>query len=167
LATLNHCGCAAADAEREDVMLKGFMHDIALAMQARSGVTPGLFVGFAIIGLAALTAFAFLCVAGYQGLALQIGSVFAGLAMAGIFIVIALVTLMVCTMMRRRARERAILERAARAHAPSWLLDPKILATAIQVGRAIGWQRLVPVALLGLMAAQWTREHRAHREERA
>jgi hypothetical protein len=141
-------------------MLKGFMRDMMLALQARSGVTPGLFVGFAIIALAALTAFVFLCVAGYQWLALQIGIVFAGLAMAGVFILIALITVLVCAAIRRQARERAILERAARAHAPSWLLDPKLLATAVQVGRAVGWQRLVPVALLGFMAAQWAREYR-------
>jgi hypothetical protein len=66
---------------------------------------------------------------------------------------------------RRQARERAILERAARAHAPSWLLDPKILATAVQVGRSLGWQRAIPLALVGIMVAQWTREHRAQSGE--
>jgi len=32
--------------------------------------------------------------------------------------------------------------------------------------RALGWQRLVPIALLGFMAAQWAREHHGHSEER-
>jgi hypothetical protein len=148
--------------DREDVMRKGWMHDIALAVQARSGATPGLFVGFAIVALAGLTAFAFLCVAGYDWLALQIGGIFAALTMAGVFVLIALIALALCALARRRARERAILERAARARAPSWLLDPKILATAVQVGRALGWQRLVPMALLGVMAAQWARDYREH-----
>jgi Na+/proline symporter len=147
-------------------MLKSFLHDIALAVQAKSGVTPNLLVTLAIVAFAGLTAFAFLCVAGFEWLALQIGSVFAGLVMAGIFVLIALLGLLVCALQRRRARERAILERAARAHAPSWLLDPKILATAVQVGRTLGWQRIVPVALLGFMAAQWTREYRAHGRDR-
>src|SRR4029077_17315273 len=66
-----------------------------------------------------------------------------------------------------RAAERAILERAARAHAPSWLLDPKILATAVQVGRSLGWQRAIPLALVAIMAAQWAREHRAQSQEPA
>jgi hypothetical protein len=26
----------------------------------------------------------------------------------------------------------------------------------------LGWQRIVPVALLGFMVAQWAREHREH-----
>jgi hypothetical protein len=68
---------------------------------------------------------------------------------------------------RRRARERAILERAARAHAPSWLLDPRILATAVQIGREFGWQRIIPVALVGFMAAQWARDRRQQSQEPA
>jgi hypothetical protein len=143
-------------------MLKSWMHDIALAVQARSGATAGLFAGIAIVALAALTAFAFLCVAAYDWLSLQMSSVLAALVMAGVFVLIALIALAVCALARRRARERAILERAARARTPSWLLDPKILATAVQVGRALGWQRLVPMALLGVMAAQWARDYREH-----
>src|SRR5208283_1019612 len=142
-------------------MLKSWMHDITLALQARSGVTPGLFVWLAIMAIASLTAFVFLCVAGYHRLALELGNVFAGLVMAGIFVLIALIGAIVAAMSRRSARERAILARAARAHASSaWLLDPKILSVAMQAGRSLGWQRLVPIALLAFMAAQWVREHR-------
>ena len=62
-------------------------------------------------------------------------------------------------------RQRAIVERAAQANAPSYLLDPKILGAALQAGRALGWQRIVPIVLLGFMAAQWTRERREARHE--
>ena len=147
-------------------MLKSWMRDITLALQARSGATPGLFVWFAIVAAACVTAFVFLCVAGYDRLALEMGNVFAGLVMAGIFVLIAVIGAIVAAMSRRRARERAILERAARAQAPSaWLLDPKILGVALQAGRSLGWQRLVPIALLAFMAAQWAREHRERRPE--
>jgi hypothetical protein len=149
-------------------MLKNWMHDLVLMVQARSGVTAAYIAWLAIIMLAVLTAFIFVCVAAYDWLSLQLSSVYAGLIMAAIFILIALIGLIVCAMIRRRARERAILARAARAHAPSWLLDPKLLATALQVGRAVGWQRILPVAVLGFMAAQWAREYRQHgSEERA
>ena len=50
-------------------------------------------------------------------------------------------------LVRRRVRERTILARAAKMHTPAWLLDPRILATAVEAGRSIGWQRIVPVAL--------------------
>jgi hypothetical protein len=142
-------------------MLKSWMHDITLAIQARSGVTSSLLVWLAVIAVALLTAFVFLCVAGYDWLAVELGNIVAGLVMAGIFVLIAVIGAIVFAVSRRRARERAILERAARAHAPSaWLLDPKILGVAVQAGRTLGWQRLVPIALLAFMAAQWAREHR-------
>jgi hypothetical protein len=143
-------------------MLKSWMRDIALAIQARSGTTPAVVVWIAIVAFAALTTFVFLCVAAYDWLALQAGSIIAGLIMAGVFLLIALTGLIVCAVLRKRAKERAILERAAKAHAPSWLLDPRIMSAAVQIGREIGWQRIVPVALLGFMAAQWTRERRSH-----
>jgi MFS family permease len=137
-------------------MLKSWMRDITLLLQARSGVTPALFVCVAIVGLALLTAFAFLCVAGYVWASLQLGAVFAGLAMAGVFLLIAVIGAIVFAVARRRAKERAIVERAARAQtSASWLLDPKILGIAMQAGRTIGWQRLIPIALLGFVAAQW------------
>ncbi len=142
-------------------MLKGVTREIGLAVQARTGATPALLVWIAVIALATLTAFAFLCVAGYDWFAVQFGGVFAALLMTGIFALIAVIAAMICVLVRRRARERAILERAARAHASSWLLDPKIFAIAMQLGRTIGWQRVIPVALLGFMAAQWAREYRA------
>jgi uncharacterized membrane protein len=148
-------------------MLKSFMHDMVLSVQTRTGITTTFIAWLCVVGLAAITAFAFLCVAGYDWLSLQMGGVYAGLIMAGIFALIAVIGIIACSLVRRRARERAILERAARAHAPSWLLDPKILATAVQIGRQFGWQRIIPVALLGFMAAQWAREYREHRQEPA
>jgi uncharacterized membrane protein len=143
-------------------MIKGLMRELTLAIQARSGATPALLVWMAVIALASLAAFAFLCVAGYDWLALQFGGIFAALIMAGIFVLVAIIAAIISAMARQRAKERAILERAARARAGSFLLDPKFLALAVQVGRSIGWQRLLPVALLGFLAAQWVREHRAH-----
>jgi hypothetical protein len=148
-------------------MLKGVMRDMVLAVQTRTGITSAFVIWLAIAAGAALTAFAFLCVAAYAWLSLQVGSVYAGLIIAGVFLAIALIGVTICLMAQRRARERAILERAARAHAPSWLLDPRILATAVQIGRSVGWQRIIPLALVGIMAAQMAREHRQHAQEPA
>jgi len=148
-------------------MLKSLMRDMVLAVQTRTGITTSIIFWFAIVALAALTAFAFLCVAAYDWLSLHMASVYAGLMMAAIFVTIAIVGMVICLLARRRARERAILARAARAHAPSWLLDPKILATAVQVGRSLGWQRVIPLALVGFMVAQWAREHRTRGDDSA
>jgi hypothetical protein len=149
-------------------MLKNWMRDITLAIQVRSGVTAALFVWLAVAALASLTAFAFLCVAAYDWLSLQLGAIDAGLVMAGLFILIALIGLIGGAVSRQGAKQRAILERAARAQsASSWLLDPKILSAVMQAGRTLGWQRIVPVALLGILATQWVRERREHKNEDA
>jgi hypothetical protein len=148
-------------------MLKSLMRDVVLSVQSKTGITSAFVAWLCIVALAAITAFVFLCVAGYDWLALQMSGVYAGLIMAGIFVLVAVIGIIVFAVARRRARERAILARAARAHAPSWLLDPKVLAAAVQIGREFGWQRIVPVALLGFMAAQWAREHRHQSHEPA
>jgi hypothetical protein len=142
-------------------MLKNLMRDIALSIQAKSGVTPSLFVWLAVVALALFSAFAFLCVAGYAWLAPQLGTVFAGLAMAGAFLLIALIAATAAAVSRSSARQRAILERAARAQAAqSWLLDPQLLNVAMQAGRSLGFERIVPAVLLGLLAAHWLRGSR-------
>jgi hypothetical protein len=143
-------------------MLKTLTREITLSIQARNGANGAAVVWLVIMVLALLTAFVFLCVSGYAWLAAQFDDKFAALVMAGIFVAIAIVAAMVSALIRRRVRERAILARAARAHAPPWMLDPRILGAAVEAGRSIGWQRIVPVALLGFMAAQWAREYRDH-----
>jgi uncharacterized membrane protein len=148
-------------------MLKNLMHDMMLSVQSRTGITTSFIVCLCIIAVAGVTGFAFLCVAAYDWLSVQVGSVYAGLIMAGVFFLIAIISLIFCLMARRRARERAILERAARAHTPSWLLDPRVLATAVQIGREFGWQRIIPVALVGFMAAQWARDRKQQSQDAA
>jgi uncharacterized membrane protein len=155
---------AVADARRgAQQMIKGWVHEITLAVQARTGVTAGLFIGLGIVIVAALTTFIFLCVAGYDWLSIQFGSVFGALIMAGVFLLIAVIAAVGAMASRSRAKQRAILERAAHSRGGSWLLDPKLMSTAVTLGRSLGWQRLLPVALLGFMAAQWAREYSKER----
>ncbi len=141
-------------------MLKTLTREITLLIQAKNGASVAVMVWLGIMAVALLTAFVFLCVSGYDWFAVQFGAIFAALIMTGIFVVIAIVAAIVSALIRRRVRERAILARAAKAHSPPWLLDPKILGVVVEAGRTIGWQRLVPMALLGFMAAQWAREYR-------
>lgn len=148
-------------------MLKGLTQEIILSIQAKSGASAAVMASIAVMILALLTAFAFICIAGYDWLSLRYGAVVAGLVMAGIFVCFAILAAIVGFVIRRRVKERAILARAAKAHAPAWLLDPRTLATAMQIGREVGWQRIVPLALVGFIAAQWARERRERGERRS
>lgn len=141
-------------------MFKAITREITLSIQAKNGTSVAVVVWLGIMTLALCTAFVFLCVSGYDWFAVKFGSIFAGLTMTGIFVVIGLVCALISALIRRRVRERAILARAAKAHSPSWLLDPKVLGVAVEAGRSIGWQRLLPLALLGIVAAQWARDYR-------
>ncbi len=147
-------------------MFKTLMREVTLSIQAKNGASVAVMVWLGIMALALITAFVFLCIGGYNWFVAQFGSVFAALIMTGIFVVIAIVAAIVSAFIRRRVRERAILARAAKAHSPSWLLDPKLLGIAVEAGRTIGWQRLVPVAILGFVAAQWAREYRDRDRDR-
>ena len=70
-------------------MFKSLMHDSFLAIQARSGASASMLIWAAVMVLASLTAFVFLCVTLYGSLSLQLSEVIASLVVAGIFIVIA------------------------------------------------------------------------------
>lgn len=72
-------------------MINRWMGDIALLIQAKSGVTSAVIAWSTVVVTALLMVVAFLCVAGYDWLSLQLGAVFAGSDTAGAFLVIALI----------------------------------------------------------------------------
>ena len=141
-------------------MLKNLQNNIILWVQAKIGFSVGFLISLGVAGGAAVSMFVFLCVTGYAWLSIQLGPVFGGLAMAGVFLLIAVLGTAASTLARGQTRQRAILERAARAQGTRALIDPKVLSVAIQAGRALGWQRLIPLALLGFLAVQWVQETR-------
>jgi hypothetical protein len=141
-------------------MLKNLQNNIILWVQAKIGLSISFVISLSIAGSAATLAFIFLCVTGYAWLSIQLGPVFSGLAMAGVFLLIAVIGAAASALARDRTRQRAIVERAARAQETRALIDPKVLSVAIQAGRAVGWRRLSLLALLGFLAAQWVQEAR-------
>ena len=141
-------------------MLKNLQNNIILWVQAKTGLSAVSLFRWPSPAAQPLLAFVFLCVTGYAWLSIQLGPVFGGLAMAGVFLLIAVIGAAASALARDRTRQRAIVERAARTQGTRALIDPKVLSVAIQAGRALGWQRLIPLALLGFLAAQWVQEAR-------
>jgi hypothetical protein len=139
-------------------MINRWMGDIGLLIQTKIGVTSAFIVWAVVVAIASVTTFVFLCLTGYDWLSLQLGAAFAGLAMASVFLVIALIGAAFCATSRQRAKQRAMLARAARAQALTpRLLDPKILSVAVQAGRAFGWRRMVTLVLVAVLGAQLVR----------
>jgi hypothetical protein len=141
-------------------MLKNLQNNLVLWLQAKIGLSVGFVISLAVAGSAVFVTFVFLCVTGYLWASIQLGPVFGGLAMAGVFLLIAVVGAAACAFARATTRQRAVVERAARAQGIGALIDPKVLSVAMQAGRTLGWQRLVPLALLGFLATQWVQEAR-------
>lgn len=136
--------------------MSGWLRYFALKAQASTGVSSHIVIAAIVAFVAAAAAIIFLLVAAFVWLADRYGGPVAGLALAGLFALIALIALATGLMIRRRNMERARLELAARSSA-SWL-DPKLVAMGWQIGQAIGWRRLASLAAVAVLAAGVAKE---------
>ena len=144
-------------------MLNSLKQTIILWVQARTGLTAGSIAGALIAAGAAVMTFVFLCVTGYIWLSTKLGPVFGGIALAGIFLVIAIIAAAASAVLRQRTKQHAMIERAALAPRTAILADPIVLNFAMQTGRVLGWQRILPLALLGFVATRLVRQGRRER----
>ena len=83
-------------------MFKSLTREITLSIQARNGMSVAVVVWTAVVAFASLTAFVFLCVAGYAWLSLRFDGVIAGLIMAGIFVAVAVIATVISALIRQR-----------------------------------------------------------------
>jgi hypothetical protein len=113
-----------------------------------------------LTSLAAAAAFAlfittcFLCAAAFIAVLDKYGPVPACLAGAGIFFLLTLAAAGSYWGYKRQMQKRARIaaERAAKSAAQSMLADPMLLATGLQIVRAIGIKRLLPILAIGGVA---------------
>ena len=104
----------------------------------------------AAIALAFLVTIAFLCAAAFVYVLQNYGPIEACLTGAGIFLAIALIGIGVYTVRKRQARQEA--KETAKSALHTALADPVMMATALQVVRAIGIKKLVPILAVGGLA---------------
>jgi len=104
----------------------------------------------AAIALAFLVTIAFLCAAAFVYVLHNYGPIEACLTGAGIFFLIALIGIMIYTARKRQARQEA--KETAKSALHTALADPVMIATALQVVRAIGIKKLVPILAVGGLA---------------
>jgi Ca2+/Na+ antiporter len=109
-----------------------------------------------VASISIVAAIGFLLFAAFVAITQRYDAVTAGLALGGFFFVIAIIAVTACLTTRRHNIERARLELASRSSAD--LFDPSLLALGLQIGRAIGWQRLASFAAAGVLAAGLARE---------
>src|SRR5215813_7070264 len=129
----------------------GWRRYLELQAQAKIGLSPSLFVWALLAVVFGVLTAGFVLLIAFIWLAERYDVLTAAIALAGLFMLATIVAAISCLWSRRRTIEQAELALAARRNA-TWL-DPKIVGGVIQVSRAIGWRKLVPLLAVGILAA--------------
>lgn len=104
----------------------------------------------AVLAIALFVTIGFLSAAAVISVLNTYGPIEACLTGAAIFLLIALIAAALYVEQKRRARVRA--QEAARSTLHTALADPVVVATGIQLVRAIGVKKLIPILALGGLA---------------
>jgi uncharacterized membrane protein len=101
------------------------------------------------IALAIVIAAGFLCAAAFVFVLQSYGAVAACLTLAGVFLLIAVISAVIYAIRKRQIEARARQRRTRAAHL---LADPAVLTTGLQIARAVGLKRLIPLIAIGGVA---------------
>ncbi len=129
----------------------GWRKYLELQAQAKTGLSSGLFIWALLAAVFGIVTAGFVLLIAFILLAKRYDPLTAATALTGFFLLVTMIALICCFWSRRRTIERAELALSARRNA-IWL-DPKVLGGAIQVSRAVGWRKLVPLLAVGMLAA--------------
>ncbi len=136
--------------------MSGWVRYLKLQAKAKTGLGSGVIV-WAVIALVGLvTTLVFAIFAAFIWLAERYDPLTAALILAGAFLLLTIIALVACLLAHRRAVTQAKLQLAERKNTP-WL-DPSHLGIGLQVARAVGWRRLIPLAAVALFAAGMAKE---------
>ena len=136
--------------------MSSWLRRLQLTVRSKTGLSSGVLVWGLVATLGGAVTLGFFIFAAYIALAERYGSLTAALALGGLFLLTTIIALICCLSSQRRTVASAKLALAARSPAP-WL-DPELLGAGLQIGRAIGWRRLVPLAAVGVLAAGLAKE---------
>jgi len=133
-------------------VIDGFIDQAILKAKARTGAGEDVLLWLAVGLVLAAFAAVFLSVALYVWLAGLYGGAVAALDVGALYAVLAAIAIARCAGVRRRNRMLAQrrLELAAAAKANAWPIDPAMLAIGLEIGKVIGWRRLLPLAAAGV-----------------
>jgi hypothetical protein len=134
----------------------GLRRYLELTVKSKTGLSTEVVVCGMVAALCAAATGIFLIVGAFVWLADRYDPVIAALIMGSFFLLVGILAGIRALILHRRTVERAKLALAQRGTAP-WL-DLKMLPIAIQIGRTIGFGRIVTLIAAGLLAAGLARE---------
>jgi hypothetical protein len=129
----------------------GWRRYLELRLKAKTGLSSGVVLWALIALVCGTVTFAFLLVGAFVWLADRYDALIAALVLAGSFLLIAIIAMLVSLRTHRRIIERAELALVAQKGAIA--LDPTVLGVMMQVGRGIGWRKVVALAPVVVIAA--------------
>ena len=110
-------------------------------------------VCYAIAGVAGAIAFAFALAALFGWLSQQFGSIIASLIIAGAFLVIAIIPIVIYSS-KQKQEEKRVAEAAAKARATQWI-SPATVSLGLQAARMVGKNRGIAAAGIGALLVGW------------
>jgi divalent metal cation (Fe/Co/Zn/Cd) transporter len=139
--------------------MSGFTRYLMLTAKAKTGLTPAFPILLAVAAVTAVATFILLNVVIYLWSAQKFGPLPTAIGMMLTYLVLCIVLVMITLQLRRATMQQAQQALAARStHA---LFDTSLLTLGLQVGRAVGLKRFLPVAVIALIAAgvakEWAR----------
>jgi hypothetical protein len=138
-------------------MMGGFLNYIELKAKAKTGLNAAVIIWAVVAALGAAATIVFIIFSAFIWLANRYDPLTAALLLTAFFLVVAAIAAVCSLAAHRRVISEAQLALQSRANAAAWL-DPKYLATGLQIGRAIGWRRIVPLVAVGVLTAGLARE---------
>ena len=127
-------------------MLQRFVEDIKDS--ASSALRQGSLT--AVAAFALLIAIAFLCAAGFIYVLQNNGAIAACVAGCVVFLIVTLIAFVWSAALKRQHELR--VRQRAKAAQRSALVDPALLVTGLQLARAVGVKRLLPLLAIGGLA---------------
>jgi hypothetical protein len=133
---------------------------LKLKLTSKTGLSTSLLVwaGVAVLGILGTTFFLGLSV--FIWLADRFSPLIGALILTGFFLLVLIIAVLAIVMGRRSTIERAEFALAKRKTAA--VFDASLLNTGLQIGRALGWRRFVPLVGVVLLAAGLARDWHEH-----
>lgn len=137
-------------------MMSGWLHYLKLQTQARTGLSEPVIAWALLAAVCGAVTFGFIVLTAGILLTDRYGPLAAALILGAFFLLVTIIAIIACVIGHRRAVAQASHALTVRSNAP-WV-NPQTLALGVQIGRAIGWRRLLPLIAVGIIAAGLTKE---------
>jgi hypothetical protein len=136
--------------------MRGWLHYLELQAKVKTGLSSSVIAWASVAAVGGAVTFGFLVLTAFIWLADRYTPLSAALILGAFFLLVTIIALIASLVAHGRTVERARQELTVRTPAP-WL-DPRYLTVGLQVVRAIGARRLIPLVAVGLLAAGLAKE---------